>query len=213
MITTTYNSPLGNIVLAANERGLCGLWFEDQRYACSLLNGSEPNFDMYTGVLSGLPEAEHVEGFDEVSGANPMSASDPRNMAAVGVLERTWAWLNAYFAGQAPRWVPPLAFEGTEFQHAVWVALLEVPYGTTVSYGELARMVAARLGFAEGAAASDPSTAGVFASPRAVANAVAHNPISIIVPCHRIIAADGSLAGYAGGIDRKRKLLALEGAL
>ena len=69
---------------------------------------------------------EKIEGCDAVSGCSPLNAEDPRNTAAVGVLERAWAWLNAYFAGQAPRWTPPLHIEGTEFQHAIWVALLEI---------------------------------------------------------------------------------------
>lgn len=203
MVTTTYNSPLGDIVLAADARGLCGLWFADQKHFGSTLTGLEATIDMHTGVLTGALDNEDVEGFDAVSGEASMHAERPENSAAVGVLERTWGWLNAYFAGQAPRWIPPLHLEGTDFQHAVWVALLEIPYGETVTYGELARTVGERLGLISGS-----DSAGT--SARAVGTAVGRNPISIIVPCHRVVGANGSLTGYAGGIERKEQLLALE---
>ena len=102
-------------------------------------------------------------------------------------------WLDAYFAGERPAVADlPLAPRGTEFQCRVWSALLAIPYGETRTYGELA----AELG----------------SSPRAVGTAVGRNPISVIVPCHRVVGADGSLTGYAGGLDRKRALLALERA-
>jgi methylated-DNA-[protein]-cysteine S-methyltransferase len=95
--------------------------------------------------------------------------------------------LEAYFAGERTRFDLPLAAEGTEFEHRVWDALVEIPYGETVSYGELAREL------------------GSVA--RAVGSANARNPISIVVPCHRVIGADGKLTGYGGGLDVKRKLL------
>ena len=99
------------------------------------------------------------------------------------------SWLDAYFAGEEtdPEDLP-LALTGTEFQQTVWQALRDIPYGTTVTYGELA----SRIG---------------CGSARAVGAAVGRNPISIIVPCHRVLGADGSLTGYAGGIDCKRWLL------
>ena len=111
------------------------------------------------------------------------------------VFEQTTEWLDAYFDGRDPGFTPSLSFVGTDFRQAVWETLLTVPYGEVISYGELAR----RMGLETKAA-------------RAVASAVAHNPISIIVPCHRVIAGDGNLTGYAGGLERKRKLLLLEKA-
>ena len=100
-------------------------------------------------------------------------------------------WLDAYFAGERPRVADvPLTPRGTAFQRRVWDALLTIPYGETRTYGELA----AELG----------------SSPRAVGTAVGRNPISVIIPCHRVLGADGSLTGYAGGLDRKRVLLELE---
>lgn len=107
------------------------------------------------------------------------------------VFEMTRRWLDIFFGGGEPDFVPPLSLNGTVFQRSVWAALQTIPYGRTVSYGELARAVSVR-------------------SAQAVGGAVGRNPVSIIVPCHRVIGADGSLTGYAGGLDRKRALLQLE---
>lgn len=107
-------------------------------------------------------------------------------------------WLELYFAGKEPDFLPPLHLQGTPFQLAVWQRLLEIPYGTTVSYGAIAKEL------------SQKSEQGRM-SAQAVGGAVGRNKISIIVPCHRVVGADGSLTGYAGGIDKKQKLLALEG--
>ena len=107
------------------------------------------------------------------------------------------AWLERYFAGEKPGIDLPLRAAGTAFQRAVWDQLAEIPYGATVTYGELADKLAARRG--------RPCSA------RAVGAAVGRNPISVIVPCHRVLGADGSLTGYAGGLARKRALLQTEG--
>ena len=112
---------------------------------------------------------------------------------ALPVFDEASRWLEVYFSGRAPDFAPPLAPRGTPFRIAVWRELLTVPYGETVTYGRLA----ARLGFGR-------------SSARAVGGAVGHNPISLIIPCHRVIGADGSLTGYAGGTERKEKLLLLE---
>ena len=113
-------------------------------------------------------------------------------------LEQTKNWLDRYIAGQAPS--PdelPLRPEGTPFRRLVWKLLLEIPYGETVTYGDLAKKAACRLGKAA-------------MSAQAVGQAVGRNPIAIIIPCHRCIGADGSLTGYAGGIHYKKALLQLE---
>ena len=112
------------------------------------------------------------------------------------VFEKTRAWLERYFAGEAPELDVPLRPDGTDFQRAVWELLREIPYGETRSYGELAATLAERSG--------RPCPA------RAVGGAVGRNPVSILVPCHRVVGADGSLTGYAGGLERKRKLLEIE---
>ncbi|MDR2606180.1 MAG: methylated-DNA--[protein]-cysteine S-methyltransferase [Oscillospiraceae bacterium] len=106
------------------------------------------------------------------------------------VFKRTQEWLDCYFSGQEPRFTPQLAPRGSAFRQAVWNELLKIPYGSVTTYGEIAKRL--------------------NASARAVGGAVGHNPISIIIPCHRVVGASGSLTGYAGGIDRKIQLLELE---
>lgn len=110
------------------------------------------------------------------------------------VLLEAKRWLDIYFSGEEPDFVPPLAPEGSDFQKAVWRLLTEIPYGKTVTYGELARKL---------------SKDGKM-SAQAVGGAVGHNDISIIIPCHRVVGTSGSLTGYAGGLDKKIKLLELE---
>ncbi len=109
-------------------------------------------------------------------------------------------WLDAYFAGKKPAISAlPLAPQGSEFRQAVWGILCEIPYGQCVTYGDIAKKMAARTGKKS-------------MSSQAVGGAVGHNPISIIIPCHRVVSSNNSLTGYAGGIDKKVKLLRHEGA-
>jgi methylated-DNA-[protein]-cysteine S-methyltransferase len=105
--------------------------------------------------------------------------------------------LDDYFAGRLRAFDVPLAPKGTDFQMAVWALLRTIPAGTTTTYGALAKQLAAQ-------------REGHIPSAQAVGGAVGHNPIAILIPCHRVIGADGSLTGYAGGLDRKAALLALE---
>ena len=115
----------------------------------------------------------------------------------VPVLKDAKCWLNIYFSGQEPGFAVPLHFKGTDFQKSVWEILRAIPYGQTTTYGTIAGQLAKKRGL--------PGM-----SAQAVGGAVGHNPVSIIVPCHRVVGADGSLTGYAGGIDKKIKLLELE---
>jgi methylated-DNA-[protein]-cysteine S-methyltransferase len=114
------------------------------------------------------------------------------------VLVALRAWLQGYFSGAATVPDVPLDPGGTPFQKTVWSILLRIPRGATTSYGEIAREVAEKTGKAA-------------MSAQAVGGAVGRNPIAILIPCHRVLGADGSLTGYAGGLDKKRALLALEG--
>lgn len=116
------------------------------------------------------------------------------------VFAQAEAWLAVYFGGKAPDFTPPLAPRGTPFQKEVWDLLLTIPFGQTVTYGEIASVLARRRGLAH-------------FSAQAAGSAVGHNPVSLIIPCHRVVGADGSLTGYAGGLEKKEKLLAMEGAL
>lgn len=117
--------------------------------------------------------------------------------ATLAVFIETEKWLTQYFSGKEPTNKIPLAPEGTDFQKRVWQQLIVIPYGETISYKEIADQLNIL----------DPSKK---TSPRAVGSAVAHNPISILIPCHRVLGSDGSLTGYAGGIDKKKRLLFLE---
>ncbi len=156
LFLTHYASPLGPILLAADETGLTGLWFEGQKYFPSFL------------------------GVDYQEKETP-------------VLTETARWLDVYFSGKDPDILPPLHPQGSPFRQAVWNILLTIPRGQTMTYGEIARRLGVR-------------------SAQAVGGAVGHNPISILIPCHRVVGSDGSLTGYAGGLDRKTRLLQLEGA-
>lgn len=105
-------------------------------------------------------------------------------------------WLDCYFSGNEPDFLPPLAPEGSAFRKAVWTILLQIPYGQVTTYGDIAAQL--------------EKDRNKRQSAQAVGGAVGHNPISILIPCHRVIGADGSLTGYAGGIDKKLALLKLE---
>lgn len=160
--TQHYESPLGGILLAADEIGLTGLWFDGEKY--------------YADNLA----AEH----------------EARDTQALGAAKR---WLDVYFAGKEPDFLPPLHPIGSAFRQEVWQLLLEIPYGQTTTYGALARRLAERRGLHH-------------MSAQAVGGAVGHNEISILIPCHRVVGTSGSLTGYAGGIDKKLSLLRLEQA-
>lgn len=155
-----YQSPLGEILLAADEMGLCGLWLNGQKYDRAKLSSNVIEMDC-------------------------------------PFLDKAKQWLDIYFSGCEPGLQIPLHLEGTDFQQEVWEILQEIPYGQTMTYGEIARKLARRRGL-------------VRMSAQAVGGAVGHNPISIIVPCHRVVGTNGSLTGYAGGLDKKIRLLELE---
>ena len=107
------------------------------------------------------------------------------------IFDTTRRWLDSYFSGKIPDFTPPLAPFGTLFHRRVWIELLSIPYGKTTTYGDIAKRIGCK-------------------SAQAVGNAVHNNPIAIIIPCHRVIGANGQLRGYAYGIDRKRQLLQIE---
>lgn len=128
--------------------------------------------------------------------ARPVTAGDPDEPAALATAR---AWLEHYFTGADPGPTPALAPGGTDFQRRVWDRLRAIPRGQTITYGRIAADLAAATG--------RPTSA------RAVGSAVGRNPISILVPCHRVLGANGSLTGYAGGPERKATLLRLEGVM
>ena len=162
LYTGYYRSPLGRLLLAADEIGLTGLWFERQRYFAQ--------------------------------GLAPVHTDEE-----TPILAQTRRWLDLYFSGSVPDFTPPLHPIGSDFRQEVWALLRQIPYGQTTSYGALARQLAEQRGLAH-------------MSAQAVGGAVGHNAISIIIPCHRVVGSNGSLTGYAGGIERKIALLTLEKA-
>ena len=157
-----YISPLGEMIMAADEEGLTGLWFAEQKY------------------------------FDVVELRNCQEKDLP-------IFDDVKRWLDGYFQGKNPNFNLPLHLVGTEFQKRVWQILYQIPYGQTVTYGDIAKMLATDMGIGK-------------VSAQAVGGAVGHNKISIIVPCHRVVGAKGNLTGYAGGLDKKIALLQLENA-
>ena len=116
----------------------------------------------------------------------------------IPLFELAKGWLDVYFSGREPDFSVPLHLMGTAFQKEVWEILRSIPYGHTMTYGEIAKQLAEKRGLPH-------------MSAQAVGGAVGRNPISILVPCHRVVGADGSLTGYAGGLDKKGRLLKLEG--
>lgn len=115
------------------------------------------------------------------------------------IFEQTACWLDIYFRGKAPNFTPPLNMQTTSFRKAVWEIMLTIPYGKTMTYGEIAERVVKQKGLSK-------------MSAQAVGGAVGHNSISLIIPCHRVVGTNGSLTGYAGGIEKKVQLLILEKA-
>lgn len=113
------------------------------------------------------------------------------------ILTEAKRWLDIYFSGKEPDFIPPLHPTGSTFRQAVWKILLQIPYGQTTTYGEIAKKLAKMQNASH-------------MSAQAVGDAVGHNEVSIIIPCHRVVGTNGSLTGYAGGIDKKVELLTLE---
>ena len=113
---------------------------------------------------------------------------------ALSVFDPVHRWLDIYFSGRDPGFIPPLMMRGSGFRKAVWEVLLTIPFGRTMTYGEIARCLGCM-------------------SAQAVGGAVGHNSISLIIPCHRVVGSNGILTGYAGGIERKIRLLRMEGGL
>ena len=114
------------------------------------------------------------------------------------LLREAKRWLDIYFSGREPDFLPPMRYDSTPFRKCICDIMLTIPYGQTMTYGEIAAQAARRQGVER-------------MSAQAVGGAVGHNPISLMIPCHRVVGAGGNLTGYGGGIDRKAKLQSLEG--
>lgn len=197
-----WDSPLGKIRLASDGEHLTGLWFVGQKYDYRLqpedvVLPGEPGADWTGG--KGIDEcADESADMDRNGELDTAQIADNGVEGASYIFDRTQEWLERYFAGKKPSPEElPLHPEGTVFRQMVWRELLHIPYGQVTTYGSLAKAVVRKMG-------------RETMSAQAVGQAVGHNPISIIIPCHRVVGANGSLTGYAGGLDRKIRLLELE---
>ena len=173
--TSQFNSPLGTITVACDDEAIIGLWFNGQRHFGNILPSKTVEIgenEFRTLTVGGKARA---------------------------LLEEARRWLDVYFSGQEPDFLPPLRYDSTPFRKAVCDLMLTIPYGKTMTYGEIADMIATERGIEK-------------MSAQAVGGAVGHNPISLMIPCHRVVGTNGSLTGYGGGIARKVKLLKLENA-
>lgn len=160
-------SPLGYLVMGSDGESL-----------------TELDFESTMGNTSGFKE-------------DPLSEAKEVEEKELPIFQETSRWLDIYFAGKCPNFMPPLKPHGTEFQMEVWEILKNIPYGETTTYGEIARILAKKRNIPK-------------MSAQAVGGAVGRNPVAILIPCHRVIGTNGKLVGYGGGMDRKIELLALE---
>ena len=149
------------------------------------------------GLLHLASDGENIVGL-WIEGQKYFAATigdDVTEQPNLPVFQQAKAWLEAYFAKAPLPALPPLAPKGSEFRQKVWEQLLAIPCGKTVTYGDIAKTLKAN---------------GVSAAAQSVGGAVGHNPISILIPCHRVVGSNGSLTGYAGGVHIKKQLLELE---
>ena len=188
-----YSSPLGKILILFHDGTLLGLYFEGQKEFNDIMKDEEvKNFD--DGKDFEIKD-KNLRGESLDYEKNKVSGE---KFCDDKILGDTKKWLDLYFSGEEPDFTPKLKLEGTEFRREVWKILLEIPYGETLTYKDIAEKLMA---------------SGKYErmSSQAVGGAVGHNPISIIIPCHRVVGTSGSLTGYAGGLARKVRLLELEG--
>ena len=177
-------SPLGDILMKSDGTALTGLWFAD---CVDLCEDAGPKEDNAGCAPPPLAEQEKIPAPSPAAGAGEL----------LPVFRQAEEWLRIYFEGRDPGFLPPVKLEGSAFGKEVWEILKTIPYGRTMSYGDIAKILAERRGIPRMAA-------------QAVGGAVGKNPVSLIVPCHRVIGTNGSLVGYGGGLDRKKRLLELE---
>jgi methylated-DNA-[protein]-cysteine S-methyltransferase len=192
--STLFTSPVGPLFLAASERGLVALEFDARLPGQQTIR---PNPRDLRSENSSENGSEDKRGLENERGSENQRAETKgvRFEESAAAMQAYVRELEEYFASQRRQFSFALDLRGTDFQLACWRALLAIPYGETRSYGDIAREVGRPQGF------------------RAVGMANNRNPVAIVVPCHRVIASDGTLCGYGGGLEIKRKLLQLEGAL
>jgi methylated-DNA-[protein]-cysteine S-methyltransferase len=151
------------------------------------------------GILTVSSDGQNIYGL-WIEGQKHFAKTLGKNVSEqnLPVFENVQEWLDIYFSGKEPDFMPPLMPRGSPFQKSIWNILCKIPYGKTTTYGELAKQF-------------ERENNGKHTSARTVGGAVGHNPVSLFIPCHRVIGKNGNLTGYAGGIATKIKLLKLEG--
>lgn len=157
------------------------------------------HYDSPLGGITLASDGEALTGlwFDgQIYFADTMSEDSKKEELPIFV--QTSHWLDSYFSGKEPDFTPRLKMNTTPFRKAVWEILLTIPFGKTMTYGDIAKLIAQKRGIAQ-------------MSAQAIGGAVGHNSIALIIPCHRVVGSKGNLTGYAGGLDKKVKLLRLEG--
>jgi methylated-DNA-[protein]-cysteine S-methyltransferase len=199
LYTAQYDSPLGEITLACNKETIIGLWFNGQKHFGATLP-AEGN-STAVAPIGNRPLAQNGHPPLAPTGYPLLVPNGSPTLAQNGnpLLEDARRWLDLYFSGQNPDFLPPLQYSTTPFRKAVYDILLTIPYGETMTYGQIAAKVAEQQGIEK-------------MSAQAVGGAVGRNPIALMIPCHRVVGTGGNLTGYAGGLDRKLKLLELEKA-
>lgn len=157
------------------------------------------HYDSPLGGITLASDGEALTGlwFDgQIYFADTMS--DDSKKEELPIFVQTCHWLDIYFSGKEPNFTPRLKMNTTPFRKAVWEILLTIPFGKTMTYGDIAKLIAQNRGISQ-------------MSAQAIGGAVGHNSIALIIPCHRVVGSKGNLTGYAGGLDKKVKLLRLEG--
>ena len=184
-----YDSPIGPITLASDGQALTDLLFDGEKYY-------DEAFENHSKGVKENNSATKQRAHEKCIQLIEVSVSEIADHPAFA---ETIRWLDIYFSGKDPGFLPPLKLQTTPFRQEICKIMLTIPYGATMTYGQIADIIAKRRGIAR-------------MSAQAVGGAVGHNPISLIIPCHRVIGTDGSLVGYGGGVDKKLSLLQLEGA-
>lgn len=220
----SYPSPLGELTMVSDGKALTALSFQGEKYEAAVVEESQTD-----RKAAAMEEAKRLDrtvvdieeflmdnqtaGASEKKGAycteegeygtekrEKCGVDSAEISGAKAVFDCTERWLDSYFSGHNPDFTPPICLKGTSFQEDVWEILKRIPYGKVISYGEIARQIAEKRGLKR-------------MSAQAVGGAVGRNPIAIIIPCHRVVGSNGSLTGYAGGLDKKTELLKIEGVL
>lgn len=196
--TYKYNSPIGEMILLSDGKNLTGLWFLGQKYFGYNINKNHNSNNNLSNINNKKINNNSVKNIPENDiKLKDCFIDDNNSNKMLPIFQQTIKWLDNYFSGEKPNFTPPILLQNiSPFRKYVLELLLEIPYGTTTTYKNIAKII--------------ENKTNKKVSCQAVGGAVSHNPISIIIPCHRVISSSQNLTGYAGGINKKIKLLEIE---